>query len=64
LPAQINEVPQDLLGPLELPKTGRAAEDTNGKKQHQQAVAYGLHPTEKKKCQYDVITIMEVGKFG
>ena len=36
-------MPQDVFRPLEVPKAGTATKDTNGQKQHQQAVADSLH---------------------
>ena len=37
-------MPQQMLRPLKVPKAGSAAKDTDGKEQHQQPVADGLHP--------------------
>ncbi len=36
-------MPQDVFGPLEVPKAGAAAEDADSQKQHQQAVTDALH---------------------
>ena len=36
-------MPQDVFGPLEVPKAGAAAEDADGQKQHQQTVTNTLH---------------------
>ena len=42
---KVNEVSEDMLRSLKVPEAGTAAENADGQKQHQQAVAYGLHTT-------------------
>ena len=41
---KVDKVPQQMLRPLKVPKAGGTAKDTDGKEQHQQPVADGLHP--------------------
>ena len=41
---KVDKVPQQMLRPLKVPKAGCTAKDTDGKEQHQQPVADGLHP--------------------
>ena len=40
---KVDKVPQQMLRPLKVPKAGGTAKDTDGKEQHQQPVADGLH---------------------